>query len=71
MIRTIIVPDQRIVHVSFAIPESYVGSEMEIIAFSHDEGLAAELKPDTKATFSALSYNTKGFNFNRDEANER
>ena len=71
MIRTIIVPDQRIVNISFSIPESYLGNEMEIIAFSRNEEMNSVPGHEGKATFSALSFNTKGFKFNRDEASER
>jgi len=70
MIRTIIIPEQRTVNITFSIPESYIGNEMEIIAFSKTEGLEDQ-SPEKKVTFTALSIDTKGFKFNRDEANQR
>ena len=71
MIRTTIVPDKNIVHISLSIPESYIGREMEVIAFTKKEGLT-QVEPSKKGiSFSAISISTKGFKFNRDEANER
>ncbi|WP_295648575.1 hypothetical protein [uncultured Mucilaginibacter sp.] len=68
MIRTIVRTDKRVV--SFDIPENYVGKELEVIAFSKDEGLT-EVLTKKKATFDAIAIDTIGFKFNRDEANER
>ncbi len=56
---------------SFNVPEEYVGKEIEIIAFTKNEGLQAVELPKKFATFSALSIDTTGFKFNREEANER
>ena len=71
MIRTIITPDKSTVNISLSIPESYIGEEMEVIAFTKKEGLEKSEMSDKKVTFSALSIDTKGFRFDRDEANER
>ena len=69
MIRTIITPNKQTI--SFDIPEDYVGKQIEVIAFAKDEGLAVEKAAKKKVTFTALSIDTRGFKFNRDEANER
>lgn len=69
MIRTIIIPNQQTI--SFDIPEDYVGKQIEVIAFAKDEGSTKEKSAKQKATFSALSIDTRGYKFNRDEANER
>ncbi len=71
MIRTTIIPQQSNVNISFSVPESYIGKEMEVIAFSKKEGLETNDLKEKKVTFSALSIDTKGYKFNRDEANER
>lgn len=71
MIHTTIVPDKSTVNISLSVPESYIGQEMEVIAFTKKEGLETVELSAKKVTFSALSIDTKGFKFNRDEANER
>ena len=51
------------------LPESFVGRDIEVFVFpvepikSEDTGI--------KKRFSAISLTTKGFHFNREEANER
>lgn len=69
MIRTIVTPQQQTI--SFTIPKDYVGKEIEVIAFAKGEGITKEQPAKKKATFTALSIDTKGYKFNRDEANER
>lgn len=69
MIHTIIIPNKQTI--SFDIPKEYVGKPIEVIAFARGEGIAKE-KPSLKnVTFTALSIETRGYKFNRDEANER
>lgn len=69
MIRTIITPNNQTI--SFNIPKDYIGKEIEVIAFPKDEGISKEKPPKKKVTFTALSIDTRGYKFNRDEANER
>ena len=70
MIRTTVRPNDQIV--SFNIPKDYVGKEIEIIAFTKEEAIITEDKTGKKkVTFDAGLIDTKGFNFDRDEANER
>jgi hypothetical protein len=69
MIRTIVTPQQQTI--SFTIPKDYVGKEIEVIAFAKGEGISKEQPAKKKVTFTALSIDTKGYKFNRDEANER
>lgn len=70
MIRTVITPDKNFL--SLNIPDKYIGKKMEIIAFAVDE-LSDDIVYSTKSdkSFSAIKLSTKGFKFNRDEANER
>ncbi len=68
MIRTTVRPDKA--SISFDIPERYIGKEIEIIAFEKNEG-SNEKTPKRKAvTFDAVSIDTRGYRFNREEANE-
>ncbi len=69
MIRTIIIPHKD--SISVAIPKDYVGKQLEVIVFSKDEGLTENNVIKKQATFSALTIDTRGFKFSRDEANER
>ncbi|MBO9561571.1 MAG: hypothetical protein J7621_02310 [Niastella sp.] len=69
MIRTIITAHQQTI--SFTIPKDYVGKEIEVIAFAKGEGINKEQPAKKKVTFNALSIDTRGYKFNRDEANER
>ena len=71
MIRTTVIPDNRNVTISLSVPENYVGKEMEVIAFTKKEGLDEIELLEKKVSFTALSIDTRGFKFNRDEANER
>lgn len=70
MIRTVVTPRRNIL--SFNIPDKYIGKRLEIIAFAMDEPSDEILYsgiPQKK--FSAVKLNTRGFKFNREEANER
>ncbi|MBN1184843.1 MAG: hypothetical protein JXB49_21330 [Bacteroidales bacterium] len=71
MIRTVITPDKN--YLTFNIPEKYIGKKMEVIAFAVDEPLEDVIYYSTKSSksFSAIKLNTKGFKFNREEANKR
>lgn len=69
MIRTVITADKNVL--TLPLPEDYVGKQVEVIAFTLDEG--AE-KPNLKkkhVTFDAVKLDTREFKFNREEANER
>ena len=70
MIRTVVTPRRNIL--SFSIPDKYIGKRLKVIAFAMDEPsdeiLYSEI-PEKK--FSAVKLNTRGFKFNREEANER
>ena len=70
MIRTIITPDKN--KISIDIPDKFIGKKMEVIAFSLEDSLSDVIYTESKVkSFSAIQLNTKGFKFNRDEANER
>lgn len=69
MIRKILKVDSDIVSIS--VPKNYMGKILEIIAFTKDEEQDKDISQVQKATFNALSLDTRGFKFNREEANER
>ena len=71
MIRTTIIPDKKNVTVLLSVPENYIGKEMEVIAFTKKEGFNEYEITKKDVSFTALSIDTKGFKFNRNEANER
>lgn len=72
MIRTIIIPDNETVSLSFSVPKDYIGKEIEIIAFAKGEGVQKMGSDRSKSvTFNAATLDTTGFKFSRDEANER
>ena len=68
MVRTIVRPDKA--SISFDIPEKYIGKQIEVIAFEKHEP-SNEVAPRRKTvTFNAISIDTRGYKFNREEANE-
>jgi hypothetical protein len=80
MIRTVFVPQND--SFVFPIPTEYIGKELEINIFPTDElpaGYIRQLTNDNpikplfpkKATFNAISLDTRQFTFNREEANAR
>lgn len=69
MVRTIITPDKQTI--SFDIPKDYIGRQIEVIAFAMDEELAKEPAIKKMVSFNALAIDTRGYKFDRDEANER
>jgi hypothetical protein len=70
MIRTVVTPDKNLL--SLNIPDRYVGKRLEVIAFAVDETLDDVIYTAKKhKRFSSVSLNTKGYKFNREEANER
>jgi hypothetical protein len=70
MIRKVITPDKNFL--SFNIPDKYIGKKMEVIAFTVDEPSGSVIyTTKSHKSFSAIKLNTKGFKFNREEANER
>ena len=71
MIHTKIIPNDTLVNVSFYVPKDYIGKEVDVIAFTQNEGLQGKDVSKKQVSFTALSIDTKGFKFNRDEANER
>jgi len=85
MIRTIITPDTDKFNLILSVPENYIGKELEVIAFAKDEGIEKRSaskervsftvlhteRASAKDVFKALKFDTRGFKFNRDEANSR
>jgi len=68
MIRTVFTPQKG--NLVFPIPTEYIGKELEIIVFPTEEALSKSL-PSKKATFNAISIDTRQYKFNREEANAR
>jgi hypothetical protein len=70
MFRTRVTPKKNVI--SFNIPDKYIGKKMEVIAFVVDEPADDVIyATNHQKNFSAVKLITKGFKFNRDEANER
>ena len=71
MIQAVIIPDNEIVNFSFKVPKNYIGKELEIIAFTRNEGLQNKGTPKKFMSFDSIKIDTSNFKFKRDEANER
>ncbi len=69
MIRTIFKAEDN----SFTIklPDHFLGKEIELIAFIVEEVKKKIIPSSNNKSFNAIQIDTKGFTFNRDEANER
>ena len=52
------------------LPENFVGKKIEIIAFVVED-TAEQPMPTKPMIFDAIKIDTRGFKFDRDEANER
>ena len=69
MIRTIITADRN--SLTLQLPDDFLGKQVEVIAFVIEEAKTnAEGIKKTKS-FSAIELDTRGFKFNREEANDR
>lgn len=53
------------------LPDSYIGKQVEVIAFVIDEGNETIQNMKKEVSFDAVNLDTRGFKFNRDKANER
>lgn len=71
MIQRTVVPDNTTINLSLTIPDSYVGKEIEIIAFAKNEGIEHKEQPKRFVSFDSIKIDTSNFKFNREEANER
>ncbi|HEY9122830.1 MAG TPA: hypothetical protein PK252_14735 [Bacteroidales bacterium] len=69
MIRTVITADKNTL--ILPLPDNYIGRQLEIIAFAIDEPVKQTKRASAKDVFKALKFDTRGFKFNRDEANSR
>lgn len=67
MFRTVVKAQKRKLYLT--LPENYAGKNLEVYVFPVETNMS--LKADDFKSFSAISYNTKGYRFNREEANER
>ena len=70
MIRTIITADRN--NLTLLVPDDFLGKKIEVIAFVIEEAKVKVIDDLKKIkTFSTIQLDTKGFMFNREEANER
>ncbi|WP_372950173.1 hypothetical protein [Mariniphaga sp.] len=69
MIRTIIKAQKN--YLTIRLPNEYIGKQLEVIAFMLDEETEKKHSKKKDVTFDAVSVDTRGFKFNRSEANER
>jgi hypothetical protein len=53
------------------LPKSFVGKRVEILAYTQEEILKENQDANPAFNFNTMKVSTKGFKFNRDEANER
>jgi len=67
MIRKVVVPNEALL--SIPLPASYVGREVEVLAFTVGEDTLAPRKKTMK--FNAFDLDLRGFKFDREEANAR
>ena len=69
MIRTVVTADKN--SITLSLPDNYIGRQVEVIAFVIDEVNETIKSKKKKVSFNAIKLDTRGFKFNRDEANER
>lgn len=69
MVRTTVIPSNETVHIN--VPKEYIGKEVEVIAFTKTEGELQHTNDKKAVSFDAIAIDTKGKQFNREEANER
>ena len=69
MIRKVVTAEKNTI--ILPLPDNYVGRQLEIIAFAIDEPVKQTKRASAKDVFKALKFDTRGFKFNRDEANGR
>ena len=69
MIRTIVTTDRN--SLLLQLPDNYIGRQIEVIAFILDEENETLRSKKKEVSFDAVNLDTKGFKFNREEANER
>lgn len=71
MIRTVFIPEAE--EFVFSIPKEYVGKRIEVTMLPADDIIEEYIRPDDKKkiTFTSISLDTRGWKFDREEANER
>ena len=53
------------------LPKSFIGKRVEILAYTQEEVVKENPVANPAFNFNTMKVSTKGFKFNRDEANER
>lgn len=53
------------------LPKSFVGKRVEILAYTQEEIIKENQSENPGFNFNTMKVSTKGFKFNREEANER
>ncbi len=70
MVRTILTAKGNTL--TLALPDSFVGKQIEVIAFTLDDtAQPGESQQPKQVSFTVLNVPDKSFKFNREEANER
>ncbi|MDR0505431.1 MAG: hypothetical protein LBH32_01240 [Dysgonamonadaceae bacterium] len=70
MIRTVFIPKTD--KVVFSLPKEYVGKEIEVTILPANDISDEYITPDKRKTsFTAVSLDTRGWKFDREEANAR
>lgn len=68
MIRTIITADKS--DYTLFLPDDFLGKKVEVLAFVVEEPIGNPAESRPHKSFSAISLDTRGFKFDREEANE-
>ncbi len=69
MVRTIVTADKK--DVMLTLPDSFLGKQIEIIAFVLENGTADVRNYNNVKTFTAVQLDTRNYHFDREEANQR
>ncbi len=69
MIRTVFTANKN--NLTLSLSDNYISKQLEVIAFMIDVGKETAKSKNKEVSFDAVKLDTRGFKFNRDEANER
>lgn len=58
-------------YLTISLPNEYVGKQLEVIAFMLEDESKIPENEKKHVTFDTVSLDTRGYKFNREEANER
>jgi hypothetical protein len=69
MIKTVLIPTHETI--TLDLPKEFIGQEVEIIAFTKNEGQNLKLDKTKEIRFTVLNVDGSNYKFNRDDANAR